>query len=264
MSEPQQNQDEELREFESAANKTCIERQHAMEAAERTCLGLRIEIQELTKQRDAESSRADKAEAELKRAAQREDALRRELIGHREKAQGNYWAWQGDNDHLETLVRHCPVLIQAKDLQEIISKRDKAEAACAEKDYALSEIATHLDPIYMALEETKLQVRDSPDDKSYWDHEIKAWYSYSELVRRSVSSDCGRGYIPVESLLGETTIKKLVDSFVAWPLPDSVCSDHCACIKGYRHRTGTNLLTAEEARQMFEHVIESLRKEQTR
>jgi hypothetical protein len=63
MSEPQQNQDEELREFESAANKEAIEREHAMEAAERTCLGLRIEIQQLTKERDAERVRADKAEA---------------------------------------------------------------------------------------------------------------------------------------------------------------------------------------------------------
>lgn len=47
------------------------------------------------------------------------DALRRELVAHREKAQGNYWAWQGDgSDHVESLV--CPVLIPAEDLKELL------------------------------------------------------------------------------------------------------------------------------------------------
>ena len=59
----------------------------------------------------------------------------------------------------------------------------------------------------------------------------------------------------IEPLLVRLDIKKLVDAFVAWPLPESVCSDRCACERGDPHRSGTNLLTAEEARQMFEHVI---------
>lgn len=53
----------------------------------------------------------------------------------------------------------------------------------------------------------------------------------------------------------KTYIDKLVDAFVAWPLPESVCSDPCATMKGYPNRSGTNLLTAVEARQMFEYLL---------
>jgi hypothetical protein len=47
----------------------------------------------------------------------------------------------------------------------------------------------------------------------------------------------------------------LVDRFLTWPLPESVCSDQCATMRGYPHRSGTNLLTADEARQMIEYLL---------
>lgn len=50
-------------------------------------------------------------------------------------------------------------------------------------------------------------------------------------------------------------IDELVNRFLAWPLPQSVRSDPCVIDKEYPHRIGTNLLTADEARQMFEHVL---------
>lgn len=50
-------------------------------------------------------------------------------------------------------------------------------------------------------------------------------------------------------------VDDLVDRFLTWPLPESVCSDLCATERGYPHRTGTNLLTATEARQMIEHLF---------
>lgn len=51
-------------------------------------------------------------------------------------------------------------------------------------------------------------------------------------------------------------IDKMVDRFLAWPLPQSVCSDRCVCEPNYRYpRSGTSLLTAEEAKQMLLHVI---------
>lgn len=64
---------------------------------------------------------------------------------------------------------------------------------------------------------------------------------------------CGhaRGYEMSEKLLDE-----LVDRFLAWPLPDSVCADKCACIQNYPHRSGTTLLSATEARQMIEHLMD--------
>lgn len=49
--------------------------------------------------------------------------------------------------------------------------------------------------------------------------------------------------------------KALVDRFLAWPLPDSVCSDGCVTERGYPNRSGTNLLTASEAEAMLRHVL---------
>ena len=57
----------------------------------------------------------------------------------------------------------------------------------------------------------------------------------------------------------EKEIKKLVDRFLAWPLPKSVCSDAIVTEHNYAHpRSGTNLLTADEARQMLEYVLAEL------
>lgn len=50
-------------------------------------------------------------------------------------------------------------------------------------------------------------------------------------------------------------IEALVDRFLTWKLPDSVCSDQCATIPGYPNRTGTNLLTAHEVKQMIEYLL---------
>ncbi len=49
--------------------------------------------------------------------------------------------------------------------------------------------------------------------------------------------------------------QKLVDRFLTWPLPESVCSDRCVTEQG-EGRTGTNLLTADEALQMIEYLFE--------
>lgn len=56
------------------------------------------------------------------------------------------------------------------------------------------------------------------------------------------------------------SIDGMVDRFLQWKLPDSVCSDACAADRTYATRypglrSGTNLLTADEARQMIEHVL---------
>ena len=48
---------------------------------------------------------------------------------------------------------------------------------------------------------------------------------------------------------------EMVDRFLAWPLPESVCADLCATNPGYSNRTGTNLLSAIEAKQMLEYVL---------
>lgn len=45
---------------------------------------------------------------------------------------------------------------------------------------------------------------------------------------------------------GEALVQALVNEFLRWPLPDSVCADGCATKQG-PGRVGTNLLTAVEA-----------------
>lgn len=49
---------------------------------------------------------------------------------------------------------------------------------------------------------------------------------------------------------------KLVERFLSWPLPQSVCGDLCVTDPQYKFpRSGTNLLTADEARQMIDHLF---------
>jgi len=55
----------------------------------------------------------------------------------------------------------------------------------------------------------------------------------------------------------QRVVSRLVDKFLSWPLPESVCSDQCACERGYPHRSGTNLLTATEAEAMIKHLLEN-------
>lgn len=50
-------------------------------------------------------------------------------------------------------------------------------------------------------------------------------------------------------------LKVLVDRFLGWPLPASVCSDLCVTDREYKSsRSGTNLLDVHEARQMLEYL----------
>ncbi|MBK1625538.1 hypothetical protein CKO32_18445, partial [Afifella marina DSM 2698] len=50
-------------------------------------------------------------------------------------------------------------------------------------------------------------------------------------------------------------MNKLVDRFLSWPLPGDVAVDPCAMALDYPGRTGTNLLTANQACAMLEHVL---------
>jgi hypothetical protein len=58
------------------------------------------------------------------------------------------------------------------------------------------------------------------------------------------------------------SLDALVDRFLAWPLPKSVCSDVC-CTAQQEGRIGTNLLDATEARQMLEYVLQLGNKKET-
>jgi len=54
----------------------------------------------------------------------------------------------------------------------------------------------------------------------------------------------------------DTVIKQLANDFCALELPKSVCADMCATNKEYQYpRHGTNLLTVDEAYQMFHELF---------
>ena len=53
----------------------------------------------------------------------------------------------------------------------------------------------------------------------------------------------------------DSMLNKLADEFCRWPLPPGVRADACACEPGYPNRTGTNLLTYIEAKQMFRDLV---------
>lgn len=54
----------------------------------------------------------------------------------------------------------------------------------------------------------------------------------------------------------KVNFKVLAEKFCRTPLPDSVCADLCATRPGTTHRTGTNLLSVQEAEQMFKGIFE--------
>lgn len=78
------------------------------------------------------------------------------------------------------------------------------------------------------------------------------------LVADEVERDAGI-MSPMPSPLKASEIKAVVDRFLGWPLPESVCSDTCVTMRPYQFpRSGTNLLTADEARQMIEYLFAPL------
>lgn len=50
-------------------------------------------------------------------------------------------------------------------------------------------------------------------------------------------------------------IKEMVNLFLGWPLPKTVLPDQCVMNRDYQTRSGTNLLTAVEAKAMFEYCL---------
>lgn len=50
-------------------------------------------------------------------------------------------------------------------------------------------------------------------------------------------------------------VDAMVGRFLSWPLPADVCADPCASMPDYPHRSGTNLLNAEQAKAMLLHVL---------
>lgn len=52
----------------------------------------------------------------------------------------------------------------------------------------------------------------------------------------------------------DEALDRAVNRFLTWTLPNTVSADQCVCLTGHQGRSGTNLLTAIEAREMLRHV----------
>ncbi len=64
-----------------------------------------------------------------------------------------------------------------------------------------------------------------------------------------------RSAVRAEPVKGTVT-DEMVDRFLGWPLPASVCSDMCATVRNYEYsRSGTNLMNFHEAKAMLEYVL---------
>jgi hypothetical protein len=59
-------------------------------------------------------------------------------------------------------------------------------------------------------------------------------------------------------------LQKLAERFCAAPLPETVCVDACTWTPGCLGRTGTNLLTVEEAKVVLDYVLEPVEREMGR
>jgi hypothetical protein len=68
------------------------------------------------------------------------------------------------------------------------------------------------------------------------------------------SSATGPGLLPRLSGEQQAAMDTMVDRFLRWSLPDSVRPAGVTGYGGFR-RSGADLLTATEARQMLEHVL---------
>jgi hypothetical protein len=76
------------------------------------------------KERDALVGEKAGLRDELARQVAEVERLRADNKLHRQRAEGEYWVWQGDGtDHPESLT--CPVLIHAQDLRELLNRKAK-------------------------------------------------------------------------------------------------------------------------------------------
>ena len=85
--------------------------------------------------------------------------------------------------------------------------------------------------------------------------------SFSSLDVRAARNDaekCWRSMwiaSPVNEPTAAGVTEEMVNRFLNWPLPASVCADLCATLQAVPNRYGTNLLTATEAWKMLTHVL---------
>lgn len=103
---------------------------------------------------------------------------------------------------------------------------------------------------------------DTPRTDKIWarvDPQVSEWGDvkilYEELKKLERELDAAQKQL-AECVSVPVDIGALVDRFLQWKLPTTVCSDGCVVMPDYQHpRFGTSLLTESEAKQMLEYVL---------
>jgi hypothetical protein len=113
-----------------------------------------------------------------------------------------------------------------------------------------------------ALESLSLAARQEGEhfDPGFEDDECPICAAIHKSACAIAAIDAALAGQPIEEripkMLDAETKKKLVDRFLAWPLPQSVCSDTCVSDSNYQFpRSGTNLLNVDEAAAMIEYLF---------
>jgi hypothetical protein len=125
--------------------------------------------------------------------------------------------------------------------------------------------AKEKDKLESRLREVKEQVREARRDVA----ECRYWRNVNQLIMTRKDPVDGLSHadrlaeirqsisLPLDLdkiVAPQVSTAAMVDRFLRWPLPESVCSDSCVT-KQQPGRTGINLLTASEAKEMLEYVL---------
>lgn len=147
-----------------------------------------------------------------------------------------------DADTLARLLRATAARIQQ--LQDDRDKQDRelADAIRARSGmYLMSSLKKLKDRLDARFDSHLCEMEEGYDDSITGFNE--AW----DIMRAAFEEQLGKS--------PAADIKALADRFLMWPLPKSVRSDQCVTMDYAFPRSGTNLLNADEARQMLEYLF---------
>lgn len=220
-------------------------------------------IQRLSAERDAARQEAATLLNERNAALLKlEPNPRQRLSGKREAVDGEDY---GDFcQRLEATMRHWQDAIREFVIKKSGAPDHKIDGAGCESgdpiDFTLTEIGQAIDFAIEVIPPSATGANTVPGQMERMAAEMQAmndrWARLHKALGTLPDDDWDNApFDYIERLKCGPDIDALVNRFLSWPLPESVCSDPCSTERGYPHRSGTNLLTADEARKMVEYIL---------
>lgn len=85
---------------------------------------------------------------------------------------------------------------------------------------------------------------------------MKTGHLKTEIEKLEISDENKNKIFELIDREMKVNVPELVEKFLRWELPKSVCSDQCVAVRDYKFpRSGTNLLDINEAKQMIEYLL---------